>query len=182
MYYFFAALLFFGFLILTVSGENGWGGKNPRILFFINLGLAAAGVLITASVFLAAYSSIFRSGFDADFSGWAWDMLTVFYRISGIPAAVFFLLGTAAFLVAAADPKQCLGFPMKLRLAVTVVFSVIPLFLAPIYAILTVNERIALDAYVLWTGCGEALLLRAPLLIEYGRRIRRTPDISVTGK
>jgi hypothetical protein len=50
------------------------------------------------------------------------------------------------------------------------------------YAFMTVNERIALDAYVLWTGCAEALLLRAPLLIEYGRRIRRTSDVSVTGK
>lgn len=182
MYYFFAALLFFGFLILTAGGESGWGKKNPRLVFYINLGLAAAGVLITAAVFLAVYSSIFRGGFDADFSGWAWDMLTVFYRISGIPAAVFFLLGTAAFLVAAADPKQCSGFPMKLRLAVTVVFAAVPLFLAPMYAILTVNERIALDAYVLWTGCGEALLLRAPLLIEYGRRIRGISASSVTGK
>ena len=121
MYYFFAVLLFFCFLILTVSGESGWGKKNPRLIFYINLGFAAGGVLIAASVLLAAHSSIFRSGSDADFSGWAWDMLTVFYRISGIPTAVFFLLGTAAFLVAAADPKQRTGFPMKLRLAVSVV-------------------------------------------------------------
>lgn len=182
MYYFFAVLLFFCFLILTVSGESGWGKKNPRLIFYINLGFASGGVLIAASVPLAAHSSIFRSGFDADFSGWAWDMLTVFYRISGIPTAVFFLLGTGAFLMAAADPKQRTGFSMKLRLAVTVVFAVVPLFLAPMYAFMTVNERIALDAYVLWTGCGEALLLRAPLLIEYGRRIRRTSDVSVTGK
>ena len=34
----------------------------------------------------------------------------------------------------------------------------------------TVNEKIALETYVLLTGFGEAMILRAPLLIEYGRR------------
>ena len=182
MYYFFAVLLFFVFLILTAAGETIWGRNHPRVLFAANLGLTAAGMLIAVSVFLAAYSTVFRSGLDAEFSGWAWDMLTVFFRLSGIPAAVFFLIGMVSFLVAAADPKQRAGFPLKLRLAVTVVFSLVPLFLAPMYAFMTVNGQIALDAYVLWTGCGEALLLRAPLLIEYGRRARGKRETSVTGK
>ena len=146
------------------------------------LGLAAAGVLIVAAVSLGAYSTVFRGGFDAEFSEWAWDMLTVFYRFSGIPAAVFFGIGTVSFLVAAADPKQRAGFPLKLRLAVTVVFSLVPLVLAPMYAFMTVNERIPLDAYVLWLGCGEALLLRTPILIEYGRRVRENRRTFVTEK
>lgn len=182
MYYFSALFLFFVFLILTVAGETVRGRNHPRLCFFVNLALASAGLLMTVTAFIIAYRSVFYSGADAEFSGWAWDMLTVFYQLSMIPTAVFFVIGTLSFLVAAADPKQRTGFPMKLRLSVTIVFSVIPLLLAPMYAFMTVNEQIALEIYVLVTGCGEALFLRAPLLLEYGRRWREMRGLSVTGK
>ncbi len=182
MYIFFALLLFFVFLILTVAGETGGGRKHPRCFFFLNLALTVAGVLITAAAFLLAYNAVFHNGLDVEFSEWAWDMLTVYYQLSLIPAAVFLVLGTLSFLVAAADPKQRAGFPLNLRLSVMVTFSTVLLFLAPMYSFMTANEQIALDTYVLLTGCGEALLLRAPLLLEYGRRMREFSGKSVTGK
>ncbi len=182
MYFFFALFLFFVFLILTVAGETGRGRNHPRRFFFINLALAAGGVLIVGVAFFLANHAVFHSGFDAEFSEWAWDMLTVYYQLSLIPMAVFFGIGTLSFLIAAADPKQCTGFPLKLRLSVMVTFSAVLLMLAPMYSFMTVNEQVALDACILFTGCGEALILRAPLLLEYGRRMKQAPGKSVTGK
>ncbi len=182
MYYFFALLLFFVFLILTAAGETGRGRKNPRFFFLANLVLSAAGALMIAAVFFLAGHAVFHSGLDAEFSGWAWDMLTVYYQLSLIPTAVFFGIGMLAFLTAAADPKQRGGFPHKLRLSVMVTFSAVLLFLAPMYSFMTVNEQVALDSYILLTGCGEALFLRAPLLLEYGRRRKKMSGDSVTEK
>lgn len=182
MYYFFALLLAFVFLILTVGGETGRGREHPRAFFFANLALSGAGAVLVIAVAAIARMNIFGGGFDADFSGWAWDMLAVYYRLSLIPFAVFFVLSVVSFLIAAAEPKQRTGFPLKLRLSVTVVFSIVMLLLAPMYSFMTVNEKVALDAYVLLTGSGEALLLRAPFLIEYGRRMCAKKRTSVTGK
>ena len=180
MYYFFALLLFFLFLLITVAGETAKGCRNPRFFFLANLVLSAVGGLMIAAVFFLARHDVFRNGMDPEFSGWAWDMLSVYYQLSLIPTAVFFGIGILSFLTAAADPKQRTGFPHKLRLSVTVTFSAVVLFLAPMYSFMTVNEQVALENYVLLTGCGEALLLRAPLLLEYGRRRKEISGISVT--
>ena len=99
-------------------------------------------------------------------------MFTVFFRLSLIPTAVFLVVALLACLVTVFDRKQRTGFPLKLRLSALLLFSIIPLLLAPMYSFLTVNESVALDSYVLLTGIAEALLLRAPLLIEYGRRMQ----------
>ncbi len=172
MYLFFAILLAFVFLIFTVFGETVRGRNHPRALFFGNLVLASGGVLLFACTFWAARSTIFGGDFDAEFAGWAWDMLAFYYSLSLPPTAVFFGLAVLACIVAVFDRKRRTGFSLKLRLSVLVVFSIIPLFLAPMYSFMTVNETVALESYVLLTGIGEALLLRAPLLIEYGFRMR----------
>lgn len=172
MYLFFAILLTFVFLILTVFAETGRGRKHLRLLFFVNLALASGGVLLLAGTFFAAKSAITGGGFDEEFVGWAWDMFTVFFRLSLIPTAVFLVVALLACLVAVFDRKQRTGFSLKLRLSALLLFSIIPLLLAPMYSFLTVNESVALDSYILLTGIAEALLLRAPLLIEYGRRMR----------
>jgi len=172
MYLFFAILLTFVFLTLTVFAETGRGRNHLRPLFFVNLALASGGVLLLAGTFFAARSTITGGGFDEEFIGWAWDMFAVFFRLSLIPTAFFFIIALLSCFVAAFDRKQRSGFPLKLRLSSFVVFSLIPLLLAPMYSFMTVNESVALDSYVLLTGIGEALLLRAPFLIEYGRRIR----------
>jgi len=182
MYAFFALFLTFVLLILTVGGETGRGRNCPRAFFFANLVLSAAGAVFVLTAFFLARHRIFGGAFDAEFTGWAWDMLAVYYRLSLIPCVVFLAVSALACLVAAADPKQRNGFPLKLRLSVTVVFSVVMLLLAPMYSFVTVNGKVALDVFVLLTGFGEAMLLRAPLLIEYGRRMREEKRGSVTGK
>ncbi len=176
MYLFFAILLAFVFLILTVFGETGRGKNHSRTLFLTNLALTCGGILLLACTFLSARSAITGGGFDAEFAGWAWDMLSFYYMLSLIPTAVFLGIAVLACLVAVFDRKQRAGFPQKVRLSVLVVFAIIPLFLAPMYSFMTVNESVALDSYVLLTGIGEALLLRAPLLIEYGQRMRTPAD------
>lgn len=175
MYLFFAFLLAFVFLILTVFGETGRGRNHIRALFFTNLALTSSGVLLLVSTFFVSRNTITGGSFDAEFSGWAWDMFSFFYILSLIPAVIFLGIAILACLVAVFDRRQRAGFPLKVRLSVLVVFAIIPLFLAPMYSFMTVNESVALDSYVLLTGIGEALLLRAPLLIEYGRRMRRQP-------
>ena len=182
MYWFFALLLFFIFLILTAAGETGKGKNAPRFFFLANLGLAGGGLLFLLTGVLMVRKNIFHSGLDAEFSEWAWDMMKVYYQLSMIPLAVFLVIGCLAFLPALADPKQRTGFPLKLRLSVTVVFSAVLLLIAPMYAFMTVNEQVVLDVYILLTGIGEALLLRVPLLIEYYRRMWEQTDTSVTGK
>ena len=96
MYYFFALLLAFVFLILTVGGETGRGREHPRAFFFANLALSGAGAVLVTAVAAIARMNIFGGGFDADFSGWAWDMLSVYYRLSLIPFAVFFVLSVVS--------------------------------------------------------------------------------------
>ena len=161
MYYFF-----------SVGGETGRGRSCPHVFFYTNLALSGAGAVLVLGTLIAARQTIFGSGFDAEFAGWAWDMLGVYYRLSLIPLAVFLGVSALSCVVAAADPKQRSGFPLKLRLSAALVFSLVLLFLAPLYSFMTVNEKVALDIYILLTGFGEALILRAPLLIEYGRRMR----------
>lgn len=185
VYLFFALLLFFGILILTAAGENEKGRAKPRFFFLVNLAASAAGGILAAVTLLSARYSIFRDGFDAEFSGWAWDMLTVYCRLSYLPAAVFLGIGILSFVFAAADPKQRTGFSMKVRLASMVTFSGVLLLLPPMYAFLTVNDQLPLDVYILLTGIAQALLMRAPFLIEYVRRLRekrKTDAASVTGK
>ncbi len=172
MYYFLALLLTFVFLILTVAGETGRGRNHPRAFFFINLVFAVTGVVLIAAALFMARNGICGGGLDAEFSEWAWDMLAVYYQLSLIPLAVFIVISTLSCFIAVFERKQRAGFPLKLRLSVVVVFSVVMLLLAPMYSFMTVNEKVALDLYVLLTGFGEALVLRAPLLIEYGCRMR----------
>ena len=131
MYLFSAILLTFVFLILTVFGETGRGQKFPRILFFSNLALASGGVLLLAGTYITAKHTITGGGFDAEFAEWAWDMLAFYFGLSLVPTAVFLLIAGLAYLVAVFDRKQRGGFPLKLRLSVTVVFALIPLFAAP---------------------------------------------------
>lgn len=172
MYLFFVFLLAFTFLILTVFGETGRGRNHTSALFFSNLALTSVGALLLVCTFIIAKGAITSGGFDAEFSGWAWDMFSFFYILSLILTAVFLGIAVLACLVAVFDRKQRAGFPLKVRLSVLVVFSLIPMLLAPMYSFMTVNESVALDSYVLLTGIGESLLLRAPLLIEYGCRMR----------
>ena len=174
MYYFFSLLLTFLFVLLTVAAETGTGRKHPRAFFVTNLAFSAAGAVLLALSLLLARNGIFGSGYDAEFTGWAWDMLVVYYQLSLIPCTVFFAAALLSCLIAVFDRKQRAGFPLKLRLSVTVVFSVVMLLLAPMYSFMTVNGKVALEVYVLLTGFGEALLLRAPLLIEYGVRMMET--------
>lgn len=171
MYYFFSVLLIFVFLILTVGAETAKGKNHPRVFFNINLVLTVIGVVLFSSVSVYAWCAVHNSGFDAEFAEWAWDMFVVYYQLSLIPLAVFVFLSAMSCLIAVFEPKQRNGFSLKLRLSVTIVFSVVILFIAPMYSFMTVNEKVAVDTFVLLTGIGEALLLRAPLLIEYGYRI-----------
>lgn len=182
MYYFLSLFLTFVLLILTVDGETGRGREHPRVFFYANLALTGVGVLLAGTAFFLAWRGIRGGGFDAEFTEWAWDMLVVYYQLSLIPLAVFLGISALSCLIAVFDPKQRAGFPLKLRLSVTVVFSVVLLLLAPMYSFMTVNEKVALELYVLLTGFGEALILRAPLLIEYGCRMHAKKAESVTGK
>jgi len=152
MYAFFALFLTFVLLILTVGGEAGRGRNCPRAFFFANLVLSAAGAVFILTAFLLARYRIFGGAFDAEFTGWAWDMLAVYYRLSLIPCVVFLAVSALACLVAAADPKQRNGFPLKLRLSVTVVFSVVMLLLAPMYSFVTVNGKVARASYEVRVG------------------------------
>ena len=158
MYSFFALFLAFVFLIFTVAGETGRGKERPRVFFLGNLVFAGIGTLLLAGTVLTARAVIFVSGFDAEFSGWAWDMLAVYLRLSLIATAAFLLLSAFSFLTAMFDRKQQNGFAQKIRLAAAVVFSVVLLFAAPMYSFLTVNETVALEHYVLCAGFGEVLL------------------------
>lgn len=172
MYYFFAVLLFLVILTLTVCAETERGRKHPRVFFIANFVLTCVGVVLFVAVSVYAWRAIHNGGFDTEFAEWAWDMLVVYYELSLVPLAVFLFLSVSSCLIAVFDPKQRSGFSLKLRLTTTVVFAVVILFIAPMYSFMTVNEKVALDTFVLFTGICEALLLRAPLLIEYGYRSR----------
>ena len=69
MYFFFALLLAFVFLILTVFGETKRGRTLPRTMFFANLALASGGVLLLAGTFFAARNTITGGRFDTEFAG-----------------------------------------------------------------------------------------------------------------
>lgn len=179
MYVFLSILLTLVFIFLTAAGETGRGRNNPRAFFWINFGFSAVGVILAAVSFFCAHSAIFGGDFDAEFTEWAWDMLAVYYRLSLVPFAAFLVISALACLIAVLEGSQRqhrhgFGPTMKLRLclSVTVVFSTVMLLLAPMYAFMTVNENVALELYILLTGFGEAFALRAPLLIEYGSRMR----------
>ncbi len=181
MYVIFSVLLTLALAALTVSGETKRGRSSPRTLFRANLALSAAGLLLLAGTFVVARTSVFGGNFDAEFTEWAWNMLAVYYRLSLVPFAVFFGITAVSLVLAMAEGNRrparfgdAPSFKFCLSLAVTVVFSAVMLLLAPMYAFMTVNESVALENFVLLTGIGEALLLRAPLLIEYGVRMRRT--------
>lgn len=187
MYVFFSILLVIAFAVLTVAGETKRFGTRIRALFWINLGISAAGVLLAAVTFFCARSAVFGGGFDAEFTEWAWDMLAVYYRLSMIPFAAFLAISALAGLTAVLEGEKKHGrygltssVKLRLFLAVTVVFSAVMLLLAPLYAFMTVNENVPLERYVLLTGFAEALAMRAPLLIVYGSRMRARKRENVT--
>lgn len=187
MYVFFSILLTLVFIFLTVAGETGRGKNCPHVFFWTNFGFSAAGILLAAVTFLCARSGVFGSGFDAEFVEWAWDMLKVYYQLSLIPCAVFLVISALSCFIAVLEgtrkrTRHGTGLSAKLRLclAVTVVFSVVMLFLAPMYAFMTVNESVALDRFVFLTGFAEALIMRAPLLIVYGVQMRAKKNVTET--
>lgn len=180
MYVVFSVLLTLAFAVLTVYGETKRGRQSSQMLFFANVALSAVGLFLLAGTFFVARTTVLGGNFDAEFSEWAWDMLTVYYQLSLVPFAVFLGITAIALVLAMAEGNRrptrygdAPSFKFSLCLAAAVVFSVVMLLLAPMYAFMTVNESIALENYVLLTGIGESLLLRAPLLIEYGIRMRR---------
>lgn len=172
MYLLTSVFLIFLFLVLTVGAETERGREHPRVFFYTELALSVIGLLLISATCLFARYSLTGGDLDAEFAEWAWDMLSVYYQLSMIPMTVFFVLSSASFALALLEPKQRGGFPKKLRLSVTVVFSLVMLMIAPMYSFMTVNERVSLDTFVLVSGIGEALFLRTPFLIEYGRRCR----------
>ncbi len=171
MYVFLSLLLTAVFICLTVAGETKRLKVRPRVLFGVNFAFAVGGLLTVCITYLIARSQIYGGSFDEAFTEWAWDMFAVYFQISLPVLAVLVVIAAVSFLVAVFDPKQRAGMPMKLRLSVTIVFSVVMLMLAPMYSFMTVNDNVPIDVYVLATGVGEAFLMRAPVLIEYGMRV-----------
>ena len=111
MYYFFSLLLAFVLLLLTVGGETGRGRSCPHVFFYTNLALSGAGAVLVLGTLIAARQTIFGSGFDAEFAGWAWDMLGVYYRLSLIPLAVF--LGVISRLITALAMEKFWYMPVS---------------------------------------------------------------------
>lgn len=185
MYTAISVLLTAFFVFITVSGEKKHSGKvtvrrvPARTLLILNAVLAALGIICLAVTVLTAYLRVKHGGFEADFSSWALDMLSVYYKLTLIPLIAVMLLLLLSGCSAITDKKQRVGVRLYMRLALSIAVSLAVMLVSAVYSAMTVNGRINLQMFILFSGIGEAFIMRLSTLVDYAVRMKEEGRIPV---
>ncbi len=159
------------FVLLTVRAE-----KQPEKLKkyrLVNFILGASGILTLATVFMIGLVSIKNSDSTESWHSWAFDMFTIYFKIS-LPLLTL-LLGTLLLtaLISMFDKKTRGGYPEKIRLITSIAASSLLMLIAFFYSPVTENDGLPLDVMIVISGIAEAFAMRLTYALEYTVRLRK---------
>lgn len=178
MYTAISILLTAFFIFITVCGEKKHSGRNSerrvpaRVMFILNAVLASVGIICLAVTVTAAYLKVQNGGFEADFSSWANDMLSVYYKLTMIPVLAVMCLLILSGCSAIVDKKQRAGIRLYMRLALSPAVSLAVMLVSAVYSEMTVNGRVDLRMFILVSGICAAFAMRLSTLVDYAVRMK----------
>ncbi|MBQ8186063.1 MAG: hypothetical protein IJ037_04230 [Clostridia bacterium] len=155
------------FLTVFLAAVTVFERKKPSPCWKrINLGLFLAGVLLVVLCRVTAGVMISSSGQTETWMEWAHDMLAQHYAISFPVLLVLTGILLIAWLLSMTEKRRRSTVGLFLRRTVGILASVSLLLLAPLYAFMTENDSVPLEALILLSGIGEALILRLTDALE----------------
>jgi len=176
MYTFFATLITFALIVLTILGARIPSAKGKKTILLVNLAISGISAVLGVILPFAAHGMIFSGGFSAEWQSWAWDALVLFLKTTLPVCGVgVLLISLTALVTNAVNGKRNL-FSSVIRQSASVAISVVLLFLAPFYAAMAETEQVPIHLMILVIGICEALFMRLSFVVELGIRIRKTGE------
>jgi len=169
-----SVLLFILLVVFSVIGElkSMQSAAALKRLVWLNAILSFVGAVFTIVTHFICMRALRTPALDETFTEWAQDMFGIWYQIA-LP--VFFVLAglpLLSSLFSIFDRKSQTGTAPKIRVITITASSALLLILAPFYGFMTDNTSVPLYSYVLWSGTGMSLAIRASLAVEYAVRLR----------
>lgn len=154
------ALISAGFIFLTVAEAKCSSLKKFKKLHLIDCAAVGAGICGIAATLILFNIRVKSSVYDDEFSAWVGDMFFLFIKIS-LTMCVFMLLITAAAgILNIAEKKAQRGYSGFIRNFVPILCCVTMALFTIIFAYVSKNDVMNVDAYVVSLGVFESMTLR----------------------
>lgn len=134
--------------------------KHPTALLWINTSLFLTGVTLFVLSYTIGTSQINALVEDTALQSWAKDYFDLYYDLSVIPFIVLFVINTIAVVLRVFDSRHRKALSQILSRAVSILSSLL-LLLIPYYGYFTQNDEIPLILFIMLSGIGQALVIRA---------------------